>query len=342
MSQETDEWLNRFCLIGMTDKRGRAWHYRESAQGDEPNHYPGFIPVPDVLRRLFSWEAVEAPVFLNIGGEFRQIGDRKAITRSDDPMTVLGIFKEGYVPHSYSKWLLEIVAEILGTELGISSAGLLQKGGLAWVEVSVPENIMTPEGVEFRSNLLAGTSFNGVLSTTYKRTNSVTVCDNTMMASLASDGEELKIKHTKYSGLRIDDARDALSLIVESQAKFANDITTLCNVKVSDKEFSQILDLLAPVPENSARGAGFAATKRDTLSQLYKSDSRVAPWNGTAFGVLQADNTYRHHYAIVRGTDGGHAERNAENALLGKTGEADSKILAAIAKVKNMPELIAA
>ena len=342
MSTETDEWLNRFCLIGQTDKRGMAWHYRESAQGDEPNHYPGFIPVPDVLRRLFSWDAVESPVFLNIDGKFTPIGDRKAITRSDDPQCVLGIFKEGYTPHSYSQWLLKIVAEILGTELGISSAGLLQKGGLAWVEVSIPDNIKTPEGVEFRSNLLAGTSFNGVLSTTYKRTNSVTVCDNTMMASLASEGEELKIKHTRFSGLRIDDARDALSMVVESQEKFAKDITTLCNVKISAKEFDLVLDAIAPVPEGSARGATFASNKRDILAQLYKSDSRVAPWTGTAFGVLQADNTYRHHYAIVRGTDGGHAERNAENALLGKTGEADSKILAAIAKVKNMPQLIAA
>jgi hypothetical protein len=163
-----------------------------------------------------------------------------------------------------------------------------------------------------------------------------------MMASLASEGEELKIKHTRFSGLRIDDARDALSMVVESQEKFAKDITTLCNVKISAKEFDLVLDAIAPVPEGSARGATFASNKRDILAQLYKSDSRVAPWTGTAFGVLQADNTYRHHYAIVRGTDGGHAERNAENALLGKTGEADSKILAAIAKVKNMPQLIAA
>ena len=341
MSMETEEWLNRFCLIGMTDKRGNAWHYRESLQGDEPNHYQGFIPVPDVLRRLFNWEAVEKPIFHKIDGVFQPIEDRKEIVRSDDEKCVLGIFSEGYTPHSYSKWLLEVVAEILGTDLGISSAGLLQKGGLAWVEVSVPENIKTPEGVEFRSNLLAGTSFNGRLSTTYKRTNSITVCDNTMAASLGSEGEELKIKHTRYSGTRIADARQALNLVLETADQFKADVAHLCKVPVSMREFSLLLDSIAPVteaPANQTRGqkssASMTEKKRDILTQLYKSDSRVAPWTGTAFGVLQMDNTYRHHYQTVKGMDGGRAERNAQNALLGLTGKDDNYIIEALTKVK--------
>ena len=46
MSKETQEWLNRNVLIGYTERRGNAWHYRASDQGDEPNHYPGAIPLP--------------------------------------------------------------------------------------------------------------------------------------------------------------------------------------------------------------------------------------------------------------------------------------------------------
>ena len=62
MSTESSEWLNRNVLIGFTDKRGRAWHYRKSEQGQEPNHYSGPIPLGDVERRLFAWEPVEASV----------------------------------------------------------------------------------------------------------------------------------------------------------------------------------------------------------------------------------------------------------------------------------------
>jgi len=62
MSAETSTWLNTRTLIGFTDQRGHAWHYRSSDQGDEPNHYPGAIPIGDVRRRLFDWSATAADV----------------------------------------------------------------------------------------------------------------------------------------------------------------------------------------------------------------------------------------------------------------------------------------
>jgi hypothetical protein len=57
MSKETLQHLNTNTLIGNTDARGHAWHYRAEQQGTETNHYPGPIPVADVQRRLFSWVA---------------------------------------------------------------------------------------------------------------------------------------------------------------------------------------------------------------------------------------------------------------------------------------------
>ena len=43
----------------------------------------------------------------------------------------------------------------------------------------MPDTITTPEGVAFRPNLLATTSFDGSSATTYKRTVTDTVYDNT-------------------------------------------------------------------------------------------------------------------------------------------------------------------
>ena len=48
MSRETLQHLNTNTLIGNTDARGTAWHYRAEDQGDESNHYPGPIPLADV------------------------------------------------------------------------------------------------------------------------------------------------------------------------------------------------------------------------------------------------------------------------------------------------------
>ena len=43
MSRETLNWLNTNTLIGFTDKRGNAWHWRAQEQDGASNHYPGPI-----------------------------------------------------------------------------------------------------------------------------------------------------------------------------------------------------------------------------------------------------------------------------------------------------------
>ena len=104
----------------------------------------------------------------------------------------MGIFTDGYVRHQYPDWLLTTVANVLDDSLSISSAGLLRDGAIAWVEVSVPESITTPEGVSFRPNLLATTSFDGSIATTFKRTVTDTVCDNTRDLALSEAGQQLQ------------------------------------------------------------------------------------------------------------------------------------------------------
>jgi hypothetical protein len=125
MSRETLEDLNTNTLIGFTNKRGTAWHYRAEQQGDEPNHYPAAIPVPDVQRRLFHWQAesrrvavetlaaLDTMTHLTGSGEparWTPLPDRQAITRSGQPGHVLGLFGAGYVRHQFSDWLLTTVA----------------------------------------------------------------------------------------------------------------------------------------------------------------------------------------------------------------------------------------
>ncbi len=173
MSRETLNWLNTNTLIGFTDKRGHAWHWRAQEQDGASNHYPGPIPVTDVQDRLFGWTADSRRLAIEVEADMQSmthlseegqprlwavVPNRQAICRSDDD-TVMGIFGPGYVRHQYREWLLRTVADLLDDDLAISSAGLLRGGAVAWVEVSMPDTITTPEGVAFRPNLLATTSF---------------------------------------------------------------------------------------------------------------------------------------------------------------------------------------
>lgn len=329
MSEETATWLNTMTLIGFTEQRGHAWHYRAADQVDEPNHYPGPVPVADVRRRLFGWKVVEGDVTSTgvtmdadgVGTFTVSDANRKTMLRPpgalgpDDQGAVLGIFKAGYQGHDYQEWLLEQVATILDDELAIGSAGLLKGGAVAWVSVEVPDSITTPEGVEFRPQLLATTSFDGSLATTFKRVVQNVVCDNTHAVAMAEAGQRVKVRHSRYSKLRLVHAREALALVHTIADDFAAEVSRLTAVHVSEEDWARFLEEIAPVPPDSGRGRTIAMSRREGLTRLWNHDTRVAPWKGTAWGAVQAVSTYTHHDGVIRGM--GRAERNMLRAVEG-------------------------
>jgi len=319
MSRESLTWLNTNTLIGFTDKRGTAWHWRAQEQGEQSNHYPGPIPLKDVQDRLFHWQAksrrlaVEVPAQVvdathwesGLPMRWTVLEDKQAICRSDND-TVMGVFGTGYTRHQYREWLLSAVADLLDDDLAISSAGLLRGGAIAWVEVSMPDTITTPEGVAFRPNLLATTSFDGSIATTYKRTVTDTVCDNTRELALSEVGQEVKVKHSRNSHAQLGPARQALAMVHSLADDFAQEVAKLCQVEVTQSQWKAFLDAHVPRVHTTTglpltgRSQTMTDTKRDSLTTLYRADPRVSPWAGTAHGVLQAVNTYEHHEGVVR------------------------------------------
>jgi phage/plasmid-like protein (TIGR03299 family) len=345
MSRETSQWLNNNVLVGFTEQRGHAWHYKASEQGEEPNHYTKAIPVEDVRRRLFNWQAQEANVYVkvplkqddgNFFGDkeaFKIVDDRKAILRSDNN-EILGMFKDSYQIHQYDEWLLNTVANIIDdSNLQIGSAGLLKGGGVAWVSVEMPETIKTKEGFPIRPHLLATTSHNGTLASTFKRVVTAVVCDNTLAGALGEQGSEFKTRHSKYSDSRIQSIRDAIGIVHSMADDVIAQIERLSSITVSQAEWDAIVDRLVPVGmEGDARPQAIsrAQNKQEAIRHMYKYDERCAPWQGTALGALNTFNTFYHH---ATGKDESRVERNALNALNGKTDEFDRQVLEVIKDV---------
>jgi phage/plasmid-like protein (TIGR03299 family) len=364
MSAETAEWLNQNILIGLTDKRGKAWHYKESAQGNEPNHYPGFIPIDDVVRRLFNFEAIEpqAAYLLPVGAgqtisDLRAHGkqivtidglnyevvvdkEHKAIVDAETGV-VFNYPGVEWAQHPYTGWLVDGVANILDTsrgELGCSSAGLLKRRGQAWVEFSIPENISTPEGVTFRPNILGWTSLDSSLATGFKTTDEFTVCDNTLrLRQRDCEGSStFYAKHTSNSGLRIGEARQVLNILFKDADDTAKAIHDLCATTVTETQWRGVLDAIFPLPEKESnekpgRSFSIANNKREVIDGLYRTDERCAPWVGTAFGAVQTFNTWKLHHATVRNTSGGgRVERNKINVINGQLDAWDTKVLDAV------------
>lgn len=368
MSRETLQWHQIWSLIGDTEKRkvvrdgwhqegGEAWHYRATLQGEESNHYTGAIPVEDVERRLFSWTPIAvAPMTASYshitedGVELITISDdnRQMIVRprgalgEDDEGAILGVFKAGYKIHSFREWLIANVQSILDADLHISAAGLLREGAQAWVEVSV-DPITTPEGVEFRPQLLACTSLDGSIATGYHRTVQLTVCDNTLAIARAEKGQKIKFKHTTNSLNRIGEAREALNIsfareaVDEAAQAFSAEVAALTNTTVTDDAWAKFLDVhdlttLVDKKGNAKEKASktHAMNRRAEFEQLYRYDDRCKDWTGTAFGVLQTVNTFQHHLAAVRGMS--RPMRNMERAISGGVDQLDNDTLSTLDK----------
>lgn len=323
MTMESMHWLRNNVAVGFTDTRGPAWWNSRGfgfaggvdmgiRDDGRPNHYPGPIPVEDLASLLFAHEIESVPVYVpnpEFDGtnpdvpEFVQIPERQA-TRHSGNGTVYGIFRPGYEIHQPSAFVVQI-ENILDDDVSVGSAGSLRDGAVSWVSVEVPENITTPDGVEFRPNLYAMTSHDGTMATMFGRCVTNIVCDNTLRAATNEAGQKLKVKHTKNSGFRIQTARDALAVIHSETEDFANWTESLLRIKVTEKSFGKFLDLWSPVPQDTekakanARAVTLSENRRETLTSLWKSDPRVEPWKGTGWGVVQAVNTYDQHLSSV-------------------------------------------
>jgi phage/plasmid-like protein (TIGR03299 family) len=359
MSMETSPWLNTMVLVGMTDKRGDAWHKNLADQGSESNHYPLAIPVSDVRRRLFNWQPKEGQVsatVLSDDGVWTLNDDtRKAIIRpagslgEDDRGAILGIFKNGYRIHDYDQWLVRNVEALLDQDaedgyevtlrddgLYIASAGLLKQGAVAWVQFETPK-VYETAGVKFRPFISSATSLDGSLSSTYLSGVEVIVCDNTLSAALGSDtAKRIKVKHSRNSLGKINDVREALEIVAAVGDDFSEQVEEQTNTTVSDEEWAKFQDEIASLVDEKGnakegRSLTLAQSKRETLDRLWNHDNRVAPWKGTAFGVIQAVNTATHHEFTVRGAE--RAERNMLRTVTGEWDKLDRSTLDTLQKV---------
>lgn len=338
MSAETITTLNNSTLIGFTAKRGNAWHYRASMQGAESNHYEGAIPVEDVRRRLLDWTAEEAPVQYAVlganGVETVTDEGRKVIFRSDTH-AALGVFSNGYQIHQYDEWLVKNVENLVDGDLQVASAGVLRGGAWAWVQIESPDT-REVAGFQHRPFILAATSMDGYLATTYQRATQAVVCDNTLSVAIR-EGENgksaaYKVRHSSGSLARISGVREALGLVMNAGDEFEAEVQRLLDDTVDDARWGKFLDAHLGLGDDASKMAvTLGEKKREQLNDLFFSDERVAPWTGTAFGVMQAVNTWNHHVQGVRGGTAG--DRNMTRAIQGKVDAMDRGTLALLATV---------
>jgi len=238
--------------------------------------------------------------------------------------------KAGYTIHDFTETLVARTARIVGDSQGslhIDSVGVLADGGEGWVSVATESLLTLPEGVDYYPHVLASSSHTGTLATSLQAVFTMTVCDNTRAAALGegkTNGTVTKARHSKRSEQTLADdentAREVLGLLDSANEEFAAQVKMLCETEVSDSKWSEFLDTLAPVTDDMTKNAVTRAENfRDGVSLIYKNDARNQ-WQGTAFGALQAVNTFDlWERSVHSGTD--YVLRNMRDTITGKANE---------------------
>lgn len=347
MSSETTEFLRDHIRVGFTDEWGYAWWAGEEPLADG-THFEGPVPVEEA-KRILDVPLVSA----SLEGFYRD-GRRKVHVADPDRQLIvnkntgdiLGVFKKGYKIHPYQPWTLGNLSAITDTgtdELGIKSVGLLRNSAQAFLQLQLSEGAREVHGFGYQPFLLAATSCDGSLATTYARGSTAVVCDNTLHWALSDALDKFKERHTSNSLGKLDEVRAKLSIMVGELHKegdeFEAEIERLLAVDVSDNDFKLWLDEVVPLPDTAPkspagkRSETMRLDKRAELTRLYTEDDKAAPWTGTPLGVQQAWNTWNTWQRMVQSAPGGRIERNLSNLVKGQDTKDDKVAMDALAGV---------
>ena len=325
-SNESLKWLNRQILVGFTDGK-KPWWYVEALQDDEPTIYSGAVPLDDVKRRIFDWEVVRCAIKVDLPNRSDVLVPKMYAIVNSKTGHVFKIASENYVIHQYQDWLVKKVAILLDNgNLQIGSAGLLRKGAGAFVSVETPENVKTRSGMQIKPKLLAASSHDSKLASTYKFVSTIVVCDNTLNWALAEkDSNTYRMRHTANSLGRLEDVRKSLDIVIADSRGMIDFLDSLSEIKVSDSQWQEIVERLVPVPDSSRpQVVARLENKHLELDNLWRNDPRCSPWHGSGLGVFQAFNTHNHHIA---GQDASRFDRNMHKTLSNASLKEDRKIL---------------
>lgn len=347
-TRETMEWLRANIKVGFTSERGPAWWANATTKDgkwDIPDgsHFDGPVPM-DEVRKLLDVPFAKGEVHVTYTDEDgnRQVAGDEHVQPVVNIRTgkVFSYPTAKYAIHPYLETLAEFMRAIqYDQDVEVGSVGLLKGGGQAFLQARLPESLIVAN-YEYVPYMLGTTSVDLSRSTIFSTGGLAGVCDNTITRALDEALTALRIRHSANSVVTVQKARESLGLQLRRTGDaIGTAIDQLAHTKVSEDDFAAWLDEMVPEVEpdfQSATGGRkytMAKNKRGEMTRLYVEDPKVAPWNGTAFGVYQLDNTYRTWNGIVRGAHGGRIERNFTALADGGVAKADALALETLARV---------
>jgi len=271
--------------------RKLAWHglgtfVPEAVQSDEALMLSGL-----------DWTVGLEPAFAEDGTKVPST----QLTRRSSDGRILGVVGDRYTVFDNHE-LFDFGDSLAEYGARYESAGSLQEGKKVFATMVI-EKPLVIEGDAHIPYLIMASSHDGSMATRALLSPVRVVCMNTLRLALAQSHRTFTIRHTASAPAAIEEARRTLGLTFQYYDEFEEEVRVLMAQPVTDKKFDELVEAVWPIDLENLKGNSRVEKKRDTVKSILLRDPTVSPWRGTAWGALNAFNTYDQWHSPVRKTD---------------------------------------
>lgn len=252
-----------------------------------------------------DWEVDLAPLTADVGFEVLEVPDTFATYRVKEGRSeVLGVVGDNYTPVQ-NRELFRFGEALVSTgEAMWETAGSLRGGRVVFATASLNREVVVA-GDKHIPYLVMASSHDASMAMKALLTPVRVVCMNTLRLSLSRARSAYTIRHTPNVGQYVAQAREALQLSWTYLDGFEAEVNQLIDQTVTDRQWNELISTLIPDLEtDSKRKATNVEQRRSDITQVYRTDPACRPWAGSAWGALNAVNTWELWQSPIRQTEG--------------------------------------
>tara|TARA_B100000674_G_C37973442_1_gene978090 strand:- start:4429 stop:5391 length:963 start_codon:yes stop_codon:yes gene_type:complete len=279
----------------------------------------GVLTANDALVQAeLDWEVYLEEMFYNFkqDGEYVSTGlvpDKFAVVRDIDN-SCLGVVGKKYTPIQNRDAFTFMDNIVDSGEAKYETAGSLYNGKHIWILMNINnvEGIKQVDGDNIVPYLLLTNSHDGSSALKVITTPVRVVCSNTLRLALGNVRQGFSVRHTSGISNKVDYARNALGFVVEYYSNFQQEVEKMINTQISDDKFMEIVAQVFPKPSDEEMEKPRIASNYKHKIANIESNYVGELHSGTAWGVLNAFNSYELWQKKVRGNA---LERQAKNFM---------------------------
>lgn len=279
---------------------------------------------------LANWNIESKALFTS---DADRVPGRYGIVRNDTGV-VLGVVGNRYRVHQNEEAFAPIEDILDSSDLEVETAGVKNDGQQVFITLKLPEGISIAGEDSHEAKLLAVTSHDGSLATTFAVMIGRLACFNALRPALATP-RKFSIRHTANSAVKITEVREALEITFSYVDEFNELMQRWLDEPVGNHQFDSLVNKMLPIREGLSQGRVEAVQdRRLALWKLFEDSDTNTFGRGTKYAAYNALNEYSNWHLPLRGRDANGDKRALrtmdDNSIVAKWDIKAQKLIAAI------------